>query len=45
MLRKTSVAMERKVIGGHRFVNEADYEAAQRDLIKIEEINAKIDEL
>ncbi len=37
------MAMERKVIGGHRFVNEADYEAAQRDLIKIEEIKAKID--
>ena len=34
---------ERKIIGGHRFMNEADYEAARRDLIKIEEIKAKID--
>ena len=34
---------ERRIIGGHRFVNEADYEAAKRDLIKIEEIKAKID--
>ncbi|MBQ7765763.1 MAG: class B sortase [Lachnospiraceae bacterium] len=31
------------MIGGHRFTNEADYKAAERDVIKIEEIRKKID--
>ncbi|MBQ8247675.1 MAG: class B sortase [Lachnospiraceae bacterium] len=34
---------ERRIIGGHRFTNEADYQAAERDLNKIEEIRKKID--
>lgn len=34
---------ERKILGGHRFTNEADYEAAVRDLNKIEEIKRKTD--
>ncbi len=34
---------ERRIIGGHRFTNEADYKAAERDLAKIEEIKKKID--
>ncbi len=34
---------ERRIIGGHRFTNEADYKAAERDVIKIEEIKKKID--
>ncbi len=34
---------ERKILGGHRFINEADYEAALRDLNKIEEIKKKTD--
>lgn len=34
---------ERRIIGGHRFTNEADYEAAKRDSNKIEEIKKKID--
>lgn len=34
---------ERRIIGGHRFANEADFKAAERDLAKIEEIKKKID--
>ncbi len=34
---------ERRIISGHRFTNEADYKAAERDLVKIEEIKKKID--
>lgn len=34
---------ERRILGGHRFTNEADYEAALRDFNKIEEIKKKID--
>lgn len=34
---------ERKILCGHRFTNEADYEAALRDLNKIEEIKKKTD--
>ena len=37
------MAEERRIIGGHRFTNEAEYEAAKRDVIKIEEIRKKID--
>ena len=34
---------ERRILCGHRFTNEADYEAALRDLNKIEEIKKKTD--
>ena len=34
---------ERRIIGGHRFTNEADYKAAERDVIKIEEIKKRVD--
>lgn len=34
---------ERRILGGHRFTNAADYEAAERDLIKIEEIRKRVD--
>lgn len=34
---------ERRILAGHRFANEADYEAALRDYNKIEEIKKKID--
>lgn len=34
---------DRRILGGHRFANEADYEAALRDHNKIEEIKNKID--
>lgn len=34
---------ERRILCGHRFTNEADYEAALRDLDKIEEIKKKTD--
>lgn len=34
---------ERRILGGHRFTNESDYEAALRDFNKIEEIKKKID--
>ena len=37
------MAEERRIIGGHRFTNEADYKAAERDVIKIEELKKKID--
>lgn len=37
------MAEERRIIGGHRFANEADYKAAERDLAKIEEIKNRID--
>lgn len=37
------MASERRIIGGHRFANEADFKAAERDLAKIEEIKKKID--
>jgi len=37
------VTEERRIIGGHRFTNAEDYEAAERDLLKIEEIKKKID--
>lgn len=37
------MASERRIIGGHRFANEADFNAAERDLAKIEEIKKKID--
>ena len=36
------MASERRIIGGHRFANEADFKAAERDLAKIEEIKKKI---
>jgi hypothetical protein len=37
------VTSERRILAGHRFANEADYEAALRDYNKIEEIKKKID--
>ena len=37
------MAVERRIIGGHRFANEADFKAAERDLAKIEEIKSRID--
>ena len=43
MQRTKAVASERRIIGGHRFANEADFKAAERDLAKIEEIKKKID--
>jgi protein subunit release factor B len=41
--QEKAVASERRIIGGHRFANEADFKAAERDLAKIEEIKKKID--
>lgn len=32
-----------RIISGHRFTGEEDYKAAERDLVKIEEIKKKID--
>lgn len=43
MQRTKAVTEERRIIGGHRFANAEDYEAAERDLLKIEEIKKKID--